>query len=427
MEVALRIKEMREIMGFSAAEMAEKTEVSEEQYLQYESGTVDLPFTFIHKCALAYGVGMADLLEGRSAKLSTYTVTRKGHGVNTAKEDGIDIQNMAPWFVNKLAEPYYVTYQYNEELQDKPIHTTKHSGQEFDFVVSGRLKFQIGDNVEYLSEGDSIFYNSSLPHGMIAVDGRDCVFIAIVVAGGSNIRETQIRDTLIPSKIQSRKLAIDNFVETETDGNGMLTKITFKNEDKFNFAFDIVDAISKREADKLAMIHIDKHGVERKFTFRQMKRASAQCANYFKSLGIKKGDKVMLVLKRHYQFWFAMLGLHKLGAVAIPATAQLQPHDFEYRFQKAGVKAIIATADDNVPQHVESAEKTCPELEIKILVGGEREGWRNFDEEYGLYSAHFYRTEDTPCGNDSMVMFFTSGTTGYPRLADHSYKYALGH
>ena len=427
MEVALRIKEMREIMGFTAAEMAEKTEVSEEQYLQYESGTVDLPFTFIHKCALAYGVGMADLLEGRSAKLSTYTVTRKGHGVNTAKEDGIDIQNMAPWFVNKLAEPYYVTYQYNEELQDKPIHTTKHSGQEFDFVVSGRLKFQIGDNVEYLSEGDSIFYNSSLPHGMIAVDGRDCVFIAIVVAGGSNIRETQIRDTLIPSKIQSRKLAIDNFVETETDENGMLTKITFKNEDKFNFAFDIVDAISKREADKLAMIHIDKHGVERKFTFRQMKRASAQCANYFKSLGIKKGDKVMLVLKRHYQFWFAMLGLHKLGAVAIPATAQLQPHDFEYRFQKAGVKAIIATADDNVPQHVEAAEKTCPELEIKILVGGEREGWRNFDEEYGLYSAHFYRTEDTPCGNDSMVMFFTSGTTGYPRLADHSYKYALGH
>ncbi|MBQ2042885.1 MAG: helix-turn-helix transcriptional regulator, partial [Firmicutes bacterium] len=186
MEVAQRIKEMREIMGFSTAEMAEKSEVSEEQYLLYESGTVDLPFTFIHKCALAYGVGMADLLEGRSAKLSTYTVTRKGHGVDTAREDGIMIQNMAPWFVNKLAEPYYVTYQYSEELQDKPIHTTKHSGQEFDFVVSGRLKIQIGDNVEYLSEGDSIFYNSSLPHGMIAVDGRDCVFIAIVVAGGSN-------------------------------------------------------------------------------------------------------------------------------------------------------------------------------------------------------------------------------------------------
>ncbi len=427
MEVALRIKEMREIMGFSAAAMADKTEVSEDQYLLYESGTVDLPFTFIHKCALAYGVGMADLLEGRSAKLSTYTVTRKGHGVDTAKEDGIMIQNMAPWFVNKLAEPYYVTYQYSEELQDKPIHTTKHSGQEFDFVVSGRLKFQIGDNVEYLSEGDSIFYNSSLPHGMIAVDGRDCVFIAIVVAGGSNVKETVIRDTLIPSKIQSRKLAIDKFVETETDENGLLKKITFKNEDKFNFAFDIVDAISKREADKLAMIHIDKYGVERKFTFRQMKRASAQCANYFKSLGIKKGDKVMLVLKRHYQFWFSMLALHKLGAIAIPATAQLQPHDFVYRFQKAGVKAIIATMDDNVPQHVEEAAKTCPELELKILVGGDREGWRNFDEEYGLYSAHFYRTEDTPCGNDSMVMFFSSGTTGYPKIADHSYKYALGH
>ena len=426
-EVAQRIREMREIMGFSTSEMAEKTEVSEDQYLRYETAADDLPFTFIHKCALAFNLSMSDLLEGRSALLSTYTVTRKGHGQDTAKEEGIEIQNMAPMFKDKLAEPYYVTYKYSEELQDKPIHTTKHSGQEFDFIVSGRLEVQVGDNVEYLSEGDSIFYNSSLPHGMIAVDGRDCVFIAIVIAGGSNVQETVLRDTLIPSKIQGRKLAIDKFVETQTDENGMLTSISFRNEDKFNFAFDVVDAISKREADKLAMVHIDKNGVERRFTFRQMKRASAQCANYFKSLGIKKGDRVMLVLKRHYQFWFSMLALHKLGAIAIPATSQLQPHDFEYRFRKAGVKAIIATVDDNVPQHVDEAQKTCPELEIKVLVGGQREGWRDFDSEYELYSAHFYRTEDTACGDDSMVMFFTSGTSGYPKLADHSYKYALGH
>ena len=424
-EVAQRIREMREIMGFSAAEMAEKTEVTEDQYMRYETAADDLPFTFIHKCALAFNLSMSDLLEGRSALLSTYTVTRKGHGQDTAKEEGISIQNMAPMFKDKLAEPYYVTYQYVPELQDKPIHTTKHSGQEFDFIVSGRLKVQVGDNVEYLSEGDSIFYNSSLPHGMIAVDGRDCVFIAIVIAGGSNVQETVLRDTLIPSKIQGRKLAIDKFVETETDENGLLTKISFKNEDRFNFAFDVVDAISKREADKLAMVHIDKNGVERKFTFRQMKRASAQCANYFKSLGIKKGDRVMLVLKRHYQFWFSMLALHKLGAIAIPATSQLQTHDFVYRFQKAGVKAIIATVDDNVPEHVDEAQATCPELEIKVLVGGQREGWRDFDSEYELYSAHFYRTEDTACGDDSMVMFFSSGTSGYPKLADHSYKYAL--
>ena len=426
MEVAQRIREMREIMGFTVAEMAEKAEVSEELYRQYESGNLDLPFTFIHKCALAFNVGMSDLLEGRSALLNTYTVTRKGAGQDTAREDGIVIQHMAPMFKNRLSEPYYVTYQYSEELQNKPIHTTKHSGQEFDYVVSGRMKIQIGDKVEYLSEGDSIFYNSSLPHGMIAVDGRDCVFIAMIMSGG-NVKETLIRDTLLPSRTQKRKLAIDNFVSTEENENGSLKSISFKNEDRFNFAFDIVDAVSKREADKLAMIHVDKNGVERQFTFRQMKRASAMCANYFKSLGIKKGDRVMLVLKRHYQFWFSMLALHKLGAIPIPATSQLQSHDFEYRFNKAGVKAIIATTEDDVPNQVEIAEKVCPSLQIKVLVGGSREGWRNFDDEYELYSAHFYRTDDTPCGDDTMVMFFTSGTTGYPRLAEHSYKYALGH
>ena len=426
LEVAQRIREMRDILGMSVEELAEKAEVTKEQYIEYESGSVDLPFTFIHKCALAFNVGLSDLLEGRSALLSTYTVTRKGHGQDTAKEEGIVIQNMAPMFRNKLAEPYYVTYQYREDLQDKPIHTTKHSGQEFDFVIKGRMKFQIGDNVEYLSEGDSIFYNSSNPHGMIAVDGQDCVFIAIVVAGG-NIQEPLLRDTLLPSKMQKRKLAVDRFVDAKVDENGLLQELKFKNEDQFNFAFDVVDAVSKREADKLAMIHIDKYGEERRFTFRQMKRASAQCANYFKALGIEKGDRVMLVLKRNYQFWFALLALHKLGAIAIPATSQLQAHDFEYRFNAAGVRAIIATVDDNVPEHVEEAEKTSPTLERKILVGGYREGWRNFDEEYELFSAHFYRTKNSPCGDDSMLMFFTSGTTGYPKIAEHSYKYALGH
>ena len=135
----------------------------------------------------------------------------------------------------------------------------------------------------------------------------------------------------------------------------------------------------------------------------------------------------MLVLKRHYQFWFAMLGLHKLGAIAIPATNQLVEKDFEYRFNAAEVSAIIATADGDVPHQVELAEKNSPSLKLKLLVGAEREGWRNFDEEYPLFSAHFYRNEDTACGDDPMLMLFTSGTTGYPKIASHSYKYALGH
>ncbi len=424
-EVAQRIREMREIFGFTKEQMADKTEVTVGEYVTYESGTVDFPFTFIHKCSLAFGIGITDLLEGTSAHLSSYTVTRKGQGQQTAKEDGITIQNLAPMFRKKIAEPYWVRYEYSAELQDKPIHLTKHSGQEFDFVMSGRLKVQIGDNIEYLSEGDSIYYNSSTPHGMIAVDGQDCLFVAVVLPG-ANEEETVIRETLLPNHIQ-RELVASKFIETEENDKGKLLSIDFKNEDKFNFAFDIVDAIAKKYPDKLALLHISKDKTERRFSFRDVKRLSNQYANYFKSLGIKKGDKVMLVLKRHYQFWFAIIALHKLGAIVIPATNQLQAHDFEYRFNAAGVSAIMCTSDGDVAAQVDLAQATCPTLKTKIMVGGQREGWNNFDEEYSLFSAHFYRNADTACGDDTMLMFFTSGTTGYPKIAAHSYKYPLGH
>ena len=425
-EVAKRIREMREICDITETDMAKKTEVSLEDYRAYENGELDFPFTFIHKCSLAFGIGITDLLEGQSAHLSSYTVTRKGQGQETAKEDGIEIQNLAPLFRKKIAEPYWVRYEYSEELQSKPIHLTKHSGQEFDFVMSGRLKVQIGENVEYLSEGDSIYYNSSTPHGMIAVDGRDCLFVAVVLPG-EDIKENVIRDTIVSAHSGNKEYVSSKFVECTEAENGALEKIEFKNEDKFNFAFDIVDEIAKKSPEKLAMLHVDKHKVERRFTFNDMKRASNQCANYFKSLGIKKGDRVMLVLKRHYQFWYAILALHKLGAVAIPATNLLQEHDFDYRFNAAEVSAIVCTADGDVAHQVDLAEPASPTLKTKILVGGEREGWHNFDEEFPLFSAHFYRTEDTACGNDLMLMFFTSGTTGYPKIAAHNYKYALGH
>ena len=425
-QIAERIHEMREIAGFTIEEMAQKTEVSVEEYLQYENGDLDFPFTFIHKCSLAFEIGITDIIEGRSAHLRSYTVTRKGEGRETAKEECIDIQNLAPLFEKKIAEPYWVRYEYNEELQDKAIHLTKHSGQEFDFILKGKLKVQIGDTVEYLSEGDSIYYNSSIPHGMIAVDNDECLFIAIVLPG-EDVKEEVIRDTLLESSAEKKKLIYDEFVETEEDENGYPTKIEYKNEDRFNFAFDVVDKIAKKDPDKLAMLHISKDKTERRFTFNDMKRASNQCANYFKSLGIKKGDRVMLVLKRHYQFWFAVLALHKIGAVVIPATYQLLEHDFEYRFNAAGVKAIICTSDGDAASQAELAFGKCPSVELKFIVGESREGWRSFDEEYPLYSAHFYRKADSPCGDDPMLMFFTSGTTGYPKIAQHSYKYALAH
>lgn len=426
MEIAERIREMREIVGYSEAEMAEKTEVSVEQYRSYEQGTVDFPFTFMHKCALAFGVELTDLLEGQSAKLSSYTVTRRGMGPVTASEDGITIQNMAAMFRQKLATPYWVTYQYSKELQSQPIHTTTHAGQEFDLVVKGTLRVRVGEHEEVLHEGDSIFYKSSTPHGMIAVDGQDCVFLAMIMASSEKEQDLSVRTRAL-EETPEQQLLCDQFVHGVEKEDGSLERLEFHNEDKFNFAFDIVDGLARREPDKLAMVHIANDRTERRFTFKDMKDASSQAANYFTSLGVKRGDRVMLVLKRHYQFWFAILGLHKLGAIAIPATNQLMEHDFTYRFKAAGVSAIVCTADGDTAHQVDIAEADAGAHLTKVLVGGKREGWHDFDAEYGLFSRRYTRKDDAPCGDDPMLMFFTSGTTGYPKIAVHSYKYALGH
>ena len=257
LEVAERIREMREICGITPEEMAAKTEVSPADYLAYEAGEQDFPFTFIHKCALAFGIGITDLLEGKSAHLSSYTVTRKGEGQRTAREDGIEIRNLAPLFRQKIAEPYWVRYEFDRGLQDKPIHLTKHSGQEFDIVMSGRLKVQIGENIEYLGEGDSIYYNSSTPHGMIAVDGQDCLFVAVVLPG-EDVKETVIRETIASAHGDREIGPAMKFIDAAEDENGALRRISFKNTDTFNFAFDIVDEMAKIEPDRLAMLHLDR-------------------------------------------------------------------------------------------------------------------------------------------------------------------------
>ena len=426
MEIALRIREMRDILGYSTQKMAESTDTTEKQYRLYESGMVDLPFSFMHKCAKVFGLEITDLLEGHSANLTGYTVTRKGKGLVTASEDGITIQDMAPMFRKKIATPYWVTYEYSEQLQNEPIKTTTHAGQEFNLVLKGSLKVRIGEHEEVLHEGDSIFYKSSTPHGMIAVDGRDCVFMAVIMVSDTTDQPLYIGQS---HRIQKggKPLLIEKFVHPEEDEKGALKSLHFEDEDCYNFAFDTVDAIARRDPGKLAMQYVANDLTEKRFTFKDMKDASSQSANYFKSLGIKRGDRVMLVLKRHYQFWFAILGLHKLGAIAIPATNQLVEHDFTYRFEAAGVSAILCTADGDTAHQVDLAEESCNMKLTKILVGGEREGWHNYDEEYGLFSRRYVRTEDAPCGSDPMLMFFTSGTTGYPKIAVHSYKYALGH
>ncbi len=432
-EMAGRIRELREIEGLSTSEMAIKTGVTEAEYISCEMGESDLNFAFIYRCANALSVNVTDIIEGISPKLKSYTVTRYNQGQQIANAHGMTYYNLAYAFQKRIAEPLYVRSTFSLEAQDKDIELTTHAGQECDIVIDGFLKVQVGDHIEVLGAGDTIYYDSSTPHGMIATNGRDCVFYAIVLnPTGEPIPEFD--ENSKPSVETKKSVVKDNedrvyrkFIDVVENENGTPTSIKFKNTEKFNFAFDLVDELGVTKPDKLAMLHISKDYTERRITFSDMKKESSRCANYFKSLGIKKGDRVMLVLKRHYQFWFAMIGLNKLGAIAIPATNQLQEHDFEYRFNSAGVTAILCTADGDTAHQVDIACSKCPQVKHKLMVNGQREGWRSFDEEYKLFSTHFDRTEDSPCGNDLLLMFFTSGTSGYPKIAAHNHKYPLGH
>lgn len=219
----------------------------------------------------------------------------------------------------------------------------------------------------------------------------------------------------------------ENFTDFTLDENGTLQDICFKNTDNFNFAFDVVDELAKKTPDKVALIHVSNDKKCRKFTFKEISEYSNRAANYFELAGIRPGDRVMLVLKRHYQFWFAILGLAKMGAIAIPATNLLVKHDFEYRFNAAMIRAIICTADGDVAYQAELAMEECGRGDIRLMANGVREGWKNFDEEIEKCSLIYNRKETSPKGNDLMLMMFTSGTTKYPRIAAHTHKYPLGH
>ena len=429
-EVAERIRTMREIIGLSEEEMAQRTGVTLEEYRSFESGEHDFSFTFIFKCAERFGIDPTDLIKGTSPRLSTYTVTRRGEGLPITRRQGFKYLNLAPLFKGKTAEPFFVTMPYNEAEQKVAIKLSTHQGQEMDIVIKGKMRVQIGSHIEELGEGDSIYYNSGTPHGMIAVGGEECTLYAVVMRPQKEKKpEKDTFEALIKAK-QDRadhETVASPFVHTELDENGILKSIDFMNEEKFNFAFDIVDKMAEKEPDKFAMLWVSKHHEEKRFTFNDMKRMSNKTANYFKSLGIKRGDRVMLILKRHYQFWFAILALHKLGAVVIPATNLLMEHDLDYRFKAAGVRALVCTPDGQVADEALRAAKNCDTVEFLMMANGAREGWLDFDAEVEKQSDVFERTEDTACGSDPMLMFFTSGTTGYPKIAEHNYKYALGH
>ena len=180
-EMAARIRYLREIEGLTTYEMASKTDVTNDEYVQCESGNSDLNFAFIYRCALALNVDVTDIIEGHSPTLKSFTVTRAGAGQEIANAHGMTYYNLAYAFRNRIAEPLFVKTKFDEEAQHHDIELTTHEGQELDLIIDGHLLVQVGEHRTTLGPGDSIYFDSSTPHGMIAVNGEDCNFYAIVL------------------------------------------------------------------------------------------------------------------------------------------------------------------------------------------------------------------------------------------------------
>lgn len=180
-EIAERIRGLREMLDLTPAEVAEAAGVTEQEYLDSENGKSDLSFTFLYRCADKFGVDIVELLTGENPHLSFYSIVRKGAGLDMKRRPGLKYGHLGYRFKGKLAEPFLVYAPYLEEEQDKPIPLSTHEGQEFDYILSGSLKVQMEGHTEILHEGDSIFYDSGRGHGMIATGGKPCEFLAIIL------------------------------------------------------------------------------------------------------------------------------------------------------------------------------------------------------------------------------------------------------
>lgn len=207
----------------------------------------------------------------------------------------------------------------------------------------------------------------------------------------------------------------------------------FKIPENFNFAYDVMDAWAEEHPDKLALLWTSERGEEVRATFAELKDQTDRTAAYFQSLGIGHGDKVMLILKRHYQWWLSMLALHKLGAVAIPATHMLTKHDIVYRDQRASVKAIVCANDEYVTSQILAAIPDSPTVKVLVAVNSLSqqgkavpEGFHDWRQEWPK-APRFVRPEHVNTNEDTMLIYFTSGTSGEPKMVAHDYLYALGH
>lgn len=180
-DVSSRLKATREYLDITADFMAERTNTTKDEYISYENGEKDFSLSFLNAAADALGIEMIELLTGMTPTLKTYSVVRKGEGLPIERRIGFTYQHVAYLFKNKKIEPLVVTAPYNAEENNKPIHLSVHDGQEMDFILSGKMKFVINNHTEILNPGDCVYYDSSNPHGMIATDGENCEFLAILI------------------------------------------------------------------------------------------------------------------------------------------------------------------------------------------------------------------------------------------------------
>ena len=198
-------------------------------------------------------------------------------------------------------------------------------------------------------------------------------------------------------------------------------------DDNFNFAVDVVDAYARREPDRLALLYCDENGENpKRFTFSEISERSRRSAAYLLSLGIKKGDRVMVILKRRWEYWIIAVALHRIGAILIPASYQLTAKDIVYRANASGTKLIIAADDDYVIAQTELARPECKTLEGTALIRKQRDGWIDYSRGERNTKERF-AADNSLRFDDHLLIYFTSGTNGMPKMATHSYTYPLGH
>lgn len=215
------------------------------------------------------------------------------------------------------------------------------------------------------------------------------------------------------------------YVKEEFDEDGILSKMDVSYPENFNFGYDIVDDIGTHDPDRRALVWCDTEGNERIMTFGEIMRYSNKAANYLTSLGISKGDMVIVALKHDYQYWYILPALHKMGAVAIPVTSMLTKHDAEYRIECSGAKAVIATSKGSVTKAFEGLDEKYPYFTIKTMSNGKRDGWLDLDEGVEGSSDMFKRVETK--AEEPMLLYFSSGTSGFPKMVLHDHSYPLGH